>query len=315
MLKKLLNSILSKYISQHIVKKLRTFVLYKYIEQLIFRFKDDDLSSMSAQITYYVILAFFPFLVFLINLISFTPISKEMFISNFNMFLPNETSNLLRNVVTQTVQAKSETLLIIGMIGSLWVASKGISAIIRGLNKAYHIKENRNFIKRNCIALISTIGVTIMIIFSLIMIVFGKIVGTYVFSLVGAKELFNIIWSFLRYCIPIIIMFFTFSFIYRYGPNRKLKFHNVIVGTIFTTIGWVVTSFLFSFYINNFTNYEKVYGSLGGVIALISWLYISALIILIGGELNATSGYFHSNEKNKKYDSIKLNVPFIDKLF
>ena len=315
MIKKLFNSILSKYISQHIVRKLRTFVLYKYMEQLIFRFKDDDLSSMSAQITYYVILAFFPFLVFLINLISFTPISKEMLISNFNMFLPNETSTLLRNMVTQTVQAKSETLLILGMIGSLWVASKGISAIIRGLNKAYHIQENRNFIKRNCVALISTIGVTIMIIFSLIMIVFGKIIGTYVFSLVGAKALFNVIWSFLRYCIPIVIMFITFSFIFKYGPNRKLKFHNVIVGTIFTTVGWVATSLLFSFYINNFTNYEKVYGSLGGVIALISWLYISSLIILIGGELNAISGYFQNNEKNKKYDSIKLNVPFIDKFF
>jgi membrane protein len=147
------------------------------------------------------------------------------------------------------------------------------------------------------------------------MIVFGKIIGTYVFSLVGAKALFNVIWSFLRYCIPIIIMFITFSFIFKYGPNRKLKFHNVIVGTIFTTVGWVATSLLFSFYINNFTNYEKVYGSLGGVIALISWLYISSLIILIGGELNAISGYFQGNEKNKKYDSIKLNVPFIDKFF
>lgn len=297
------------------LKKLRKCLLFKYIEQLIFRYKDDDLSSMSAQITYYVILAFFPFLVFLINLLSFTPISKEMLISNFNMFFPNETSTLLKNVVVQTVQAKSETLLVLGMIGSLWAASKGISAIIRGLNKAYHIEENRNFIKLNLIALVSTIGVTIMIIFSLIMIVFGKIVGNYVFSLVGAKVLFNIIWSFLRYCIPLSIMFVTFSFIYKYGPNRNVKFNNVIVGTIFTTIGWVTTSLIFSFYVNNFTNYEKVYGSLGGIIALISWLYISSLIILIGGELNAISSYFQNNEKNKKYDSIKLNVPFIDKYF
>lgn len=270
---------------------------------------------MSAQITYYVILAFFPFLVFLINLLSFTPISKEMLISNFIMFLPNETSILLRNVVIHTVQAKSQTLLVLGMIGSLWAASKGIAAIIRGLNKAYHIEENRNFIKLNSIALISTIGVTSMIILSLIMIVFGKIIGNYVFSLVGAKVLFNIIWSFLRYCIPLSIMFITFSFIYRYGPSKKLKFNNVIVGTIFTTIGWVTTSLIFSFYVNNFTNYEKVYGSLGGIIALISWLYISSLIILIGGELNAISVYFQNNEKNKKYDSIKLNVPFIDKYF
>ena len=292
------------------IEKLRNSILFKYIEQLIFRYKDDDLPSMSAQITYYLILAFFPFLLFLINLVSFTPLSNEILITNFNKFLPKETGILVKNVVVQTLQAKSKTLLLFGMIGSLWAASKGIAAITKGLNKAYDIEENRNFIKLSSIALISTIGVTIMIIFSFIMIVFGKFIGTYVFGLMGAKTLFNIIWFLLRYFIPLTIMFSTFFLIYEYMPNRRLKFNNVIVGTIFTTIGWVITSVLFSFYVNNFANYEKVYGSLGGVIALISWLYISTLIILIGGELNAISSYFKNKEKNEKYDSFKLNVPF-----
>jgi len=292
------------------IKKLRTSILFKYIEQLIFRYKDEDLPSMSAQITYYLILSFFPFLLFLINLLSFTPISNEILITNFNTFLPKDTGILVKDVIVQTLQVKSTTLLILGMIGSLWAASQGMAAIAKGLNKAYGVKENRNFIKRNLIALISTIGVTIMIILSFIMIVFGKTIGTYVFGLVGAKSLFNIIWSFLRYVIPITIMVITFSLIYVYVPNRKLKFNNVILGTIFTTVGWVTASVLFSFYVNNFANYEKVYGSLGGVIALISWLYISTLIILIGGELNSINSYFKNKESNKKYDSIKLNIPF-----
>lgn len=290
------------------LEKLRNSIVFKYIKLLIFRYKDDDLSSMSAQITYYLILSFFPFLIFLINLVSFTPLSNEMLITGFNMFLPNETGTLLKNVAIQTLQSKSETLLILGMIGSLWVASKGISAIIRGLNKAYHVEENRNFIKLYSIAIFSTIGITIMIISSLIMIVFGKVIGNYVFGLVGEDALFNIIWSFLRYCIPLVIMFITFYLIYKYVPNRKLKFNNVIIGTIFTTVGWVTTSLLFSFYVNNFANYGKVYGSLGGVIALISWLYISALIILIGGELNSINRCFQNKEKIKIYDSFKLNV-------
>lgn len=284
------------------------------MEQLIFRYKDDDLPSMSAQMTYYLILAFFPFLLFLINLLSFTPLSSEILITNFNKFLPNETGALVKNVVIQTLQSKSETLLIVGMIGSLWAASKGISAIIKCLNKAYGIEENRNVIKLNLIAIVSTIGITIMIILSFFMIVFGQIIGTYVFGLVGATLLFNIIWSFLRYCIPLTIMFTTFSLIYRYVPNRKLKFNTVIVGTIFTTVGWVATSLLFSFYVNNFANYQKVYGSLGGIIALISWLYVSTLIILIGGELNAINRYFQSKEKIKKYDSFKLSIPLINKI-
>ncbi|HEY8889704.1 MAG TPA: YihY/virulence factor BrkB family protein [Clostridium sp.] len=293
------------------IKKLRTSILFKYIEQLIFRYKDEDLPSMSAQITYYLILSFFPFLLFLINLLSFTPLSNEILITNFNSFLPKDTGILVKNVIVQTLQVKSTTLLILGMIGSLWAASQGMAAITKGLNKAYGIEENRSFIKRNLIAIISTIGITIMIILSFIMIVFGKTIGTYVFGLVGAKSLFSIVWSFLRYAIPLTVMIITFSLIYVYVPNRKLKFNNVILGTIFTTVGWVTASVLFSFYVNNFGNYEKVYGSLGGVIALISWLYISTLIILIGGELNSINSYFKNKESNKKYDSIKLNIPFL----
>jgi len=288
------------------LKKLRCSILFKYIEQLIFRYKDDDLPSLSAQITYYLILAFFPFLLFLINLLSFTSLSNEILITNFNTFLPSETGVLVKNIMLQTLQAKSKTLLFLGMIGSLWAASKGISAIIKGLNKSYDVEEARNYIKINLISLITTIGITIMIILSITMIVFGKIIGIYVFGLVGAKALFNIVWSLLRYCIPFTMMLITFFLIYEYVPNRKLKFNNIIVGTIFTTVGWITTSLLFSFYINNFANYEKVYGSLGGVIALISWLYISTLIILIGGELNAISSYFKNKNKISLRSSIKV---------
>jgi len=295
------------------MEKLRNTILFKYGKQLISRYKEDDLPSLSAQITYYLILAFFPFLLFLINLLSFTTLSTEILITNFNVFLPSDAGTLVKNVMLQTLQAKSKTLLFLGMLGSLWAASKGISAIIKGLNKAYGVKESRNFIKLNSISLISTVVVTIMILISFIILVFGKIIGTYVFGLVGAKILFNIIWSFLRYCIPLTIMLITFYLIYRYVPNRKLKFNNVRVGTIFTSVGWITTSLLFSFYVNKFSNYERIYGSLGGIIALISWLYISTLIILLGGELNAISSYLQNKEKYKKYHSFKSSIPLIDK--
>lgn len=296
------------------LKKYREKMIFKYLEQLIFRYKDDDLAGMSAQITYYLILSFFPFLLFLINLLSFTPLSGELLFSNFDNFLPSESSDLIKNIVLETVQAKSRILLIVSMIGSLWVASKGIAAIMKGLNRAYDIKEDRGFIKMRLTAIFSTVGVTILIILSFIMIVFGKTLGIYLFELIGAKNIFNMVWSVLRYCFALIIMFIAFSLIYKYVPNRKLKFSNIKIGTIFATIGWVVISLLFSFYVNNFGSYEKIYGSLGGAIALIIWLNISALIILVGGELNAISSYFKNKEKIEKYDSYKLEIPILDKI-
>ncbi len=278
-------------------EKIISSIIFKYIIELIFRYKADDLPAMSAQITYYLILAFFPFLLFLINLLSFTSLSKELLITNFNTFLPADTGILVKNMLVQTVQAKSKTFLILGMIGSLWAASQGVSALIRGLNKSYDIEESRNYIKLNFIALISTIGVAIMIIFEFSMTVFGEFIGTYVFGLIEEKRLFTIIWSFLRYSIPLTLMLITFYLIYKYMPNRKLKFHNIIVGTIFTTVGWFTASLLFSFYVNIFADYQIIYGSLGGIIALLSWLYIITLIILLGGELNAISSYFENDEK------------------
>ncbi len=277
-------------------EKLRSSMIFKYIRQLIFRYKEADLPAMSAQITYYLILAFFPFLLFLINMLSFTPLSSELLITNFNTFLPNDSAILVKDMLVQTVQAKSKTLLLLGMFGSLWAASHGISAVIRGLNNSYSVKEDRKFLKLNFIALMSTIGITVMIIVAIIMLVFGEIIGSYVFGLIGAQTLFSVIWSFLRFVIPFTLMLITFYLLYSYVPNKKLKFNNIIIGAIFSTVGWVTTSLLFSFYVNSFANYEKIYGSLGGVIALIIWLYMSTLIVLLGGEINAISSNYENQE-------------------
>lgn len=280
------------------LNKLKKSTMYKYLKQLIFRYKDDEISGMSAQITYYLILAFFPFLIFVFNLLSFTNLPSEILITSFHKFIPDDIRDLVMSIMAQTLQNKSEALLSLGVVGSLWATSKGIFAIMRGLNKAYDVDENRKFIKRNLVALVSTIGVIAMIMISLVMIVLGKMIEIYVFGLVGATDLLNIVWSIIRYCIPAIVMFVTFSLLYKYVPNKKLKCRNIRVGAVFATIGWIITSLLFSFYVNNFGNYEKVYGSLGGMIALIVWLYISTFVLLIGGELNAISNYFQTRGDN-----------------
>lgn len=273
-------------------EKIKGSIVYKYLVQLIFRYKEDDLASMSAQVTYYLILAFPPFLFLLINLLSFTPLSNRLLIANFNAILPHDTAFLLKNMLVETVQAKSGTLLLMGMIGCLWAAAQGMSAIIRGINHSYGVKETRNFIKLSFIALMSTIGLTVMIIFSFLLIVLGRILGSYIFGLLGIQAVFRNIWSFVRYGISLSLMLITFYLVYAYLPNRKLKFKNIIVGTVFASFGWVLASLVFSFFVNSFANFERVYGSLGGIFALIIWLHISTLIFLLGGELNLIGSEF-----------------------
>lgn len=267
--------------------------LFKYGQQLFWRYQDDDLPGLSAQITYYLILAFFPFLLFLINLISFTALSNETIISGLMGFLPAESGRLVRSVLTETVQSKSTALLLLGMLGSLWASSQGMAAIIRGLNKAYDAEETRGFFHLLAIAVAATVGLSLMIIFSFVMIIFGKIIGDAVFGFIGATAFFEVLWSVLRYLIPLVAMLVTLLLLYVYAPNRKLRFSTVRIGTVFATFGWIITSVLFSLYVNNFSHYSRVYGSLGGFIALIFWLYISTMIILMGGELNAIQRTFN----------------------
>ena len=269
------------------LQRLSGFAAFKYARQLARHYRDDDLAAMSAQISYYLILAFFPFLFFLINLLSFTPLPNRLLLANFYAILPQDTAMLVKTMLAETVQAKSGTLLVLSMLTSLWAASRGMSAIIRGLNHSYGVKESRHFIRLNLVALLSTIGLTVMVMLSFIMIVLGRIIGSTVFGYLGAKSLFYSIWSFLRYGITIGLLLITFYLIYRYLPNRKMNGNRILTGAIFTTFGWIGASLLFSFYVNNFGSYATVYGSLGGMFALIFWLYLSTLIFLLGGAINA----------------------------
>ena len=269
------------------LQRLSGFAAFKYARQLALHYRDDDLAAMSAQISYYLILAFFPFLFFLINLLSFTPLPNRLLIANFNAILPQETALLVKTMLTETVQAKSGAMLVLSMLASLWAASRGMSAIIRGLNHSYGVKESRRFVRLNMVALLSTVGLSVMVLISFIMIVLGRIIGSTIFGYMGAKSLFYSIWSFLRYGITFGLLLTTFYLIYRYLPNRKLTGNHVLAGTIFTTVGWIGASLIFSFYVNNFGSYATVYGSLGGMFALIFWLYISTLIFLLGGAINA----------------------------
>jgi membrane protein len=273
---------------------------YDFIKKIILRLKSDALPDTSAQITYYLVLSFFPFLLFIINILSYTSLSEDLLFANFSTFLPSETGELVKKILLQTVQAKSTLLMIVGLFTALWTSSRGIAAIIRGVNKAYGVQENRSFVKFRATALFATLCFSLLIITALFALVFGEVIGIYIFSLVNAESVFPIVWSILRYIIPLFIMFVSLMLLYKALPNRKLTYKKVWPGALFTTFTWIVVSLLFSFYVNNFAAYEKIYGSIGGAIALLVWLYVSALIILVGGEINAFHLYLCDKKSNEE---------------
>ncbi len=279
---------------------------YYFLDQLICGISEDEVTAVGAQLTYYLILSIFPFLIFFLNILSYTSIAQEDVFNGLEMLLPLETQILLQNIIDEIVYSSSDTLLSLSFLLTLWTGSLGITAIIRAINKAYNVKKKRPYWRLKAIAIIFTIALALLLIIVLAMLVFGEIIGNNIFGLIGATDLFIHIWELMRIIIPFISMIIIFALLYKFSPapeeGLNLKISHTLPGAIFTTIGWIMASMIFSYYVNNFGKYSKTYGSLGGIIVLLIWLYITSIMIVLGGEIN---GAYAATMKNTGINECK----------
>lgn len=262
---------------------------WEFLKDLYVRFGNDDLLSTGAEVAFYLLLSLFPFLVFLIALISYAPmVDIQDSIQILAPLMPASAYEILQGIVNQTIADRSGTLLSFGMLLAVWSSASGVTSLMSGINRAYDQEETRRSWKITAVSLYFTLELAIAIIFSLILIVFGKVLGTQLFHFLGFSDASLKVWNYVGYIITLITTILVFISLYYNTPNRRSKFREVIPGAVVASLGWVIISIAFSYYIDNFGNYSKVYGSLGGIIALLMWLYVSSIIILMGAEINAS---------------------------
>ena len=262
-----------------------------FIKSMIFRYIDDEITAMGSQLAYSLLLSFFPFLILLMTLVGYSNINSNDVLFALNDVLPNDVLKLVKGIVVEVVNTRRADLLSFGTITTIWTASNGFNAVIRGLNRAYDEKEKRPFWKVQLTVVLCTIGLMLMIIIAFSLLVFGELGARYLSVKLVCSPFIRFLLNFGRYIVGFTVMILIFTLLYRYTPSKRLKFIEVVPGALFATLGWIVTSIGFAYYVNNFGSYSKIYGSLGAVIALMSWLFISSVIILIGGEVNATLAY------------------------
>ena len=251
------------------------------------RIEKVDVFGLAAQLAYFFLLSLFPFLMVLVTLVGFLPFDEIAVVEFINTYAPDQISEMLEANVQQLMHQQSGGLLSVGIIATLWSASNGVNALMRGFNRAYEVEENRSFILSRLIAIVLTIGMIAVIITALLLPVFGRMIGVYIFSLFGLSEGFISTWESFRYVSSSVVFFIVFLALYVLAPNKRIYFKNAIWGAIFATVFWQLTSLGFSFYVNTLSNYSATYGSLGTVIVLMLWFYISGVIIMLGGVLNA----------------------------
>lgn len=284
-----------------LLEKARKNSIYTFGEDLYKRTMRDDVAGLAAQLAYFFLLAIFPGLVFLITLLGYIPIPTEDVLELLTAYVPEDAMALIEVNVHAVVTAEQNGgLLSFGLLAMLWFASKGVNAVMITFNHAYDIKETRSFIKTRALSVVLTLAIIFMIVFALIVPVFGQVIGEAVFRILGLSESFTFVWSILRLLASFFVLFILFSFLYKFAPNKHLKRKEVISGALFATFGWIVVSYLFAFYVERFADYTSMYGSLGSIIILMLWFYLTAWVILLGGEINALLNCYRTDDNNSR---------------
>jgi membrane protein len=249
----------------------------------------DDCMGMAAQIAFYMLLSIFPFLVFLLSLISFLPIPNldRHVMGVLSESLPVESFQLVADTVQSLLTTRREELLGVGLLVALWSGSMGIGAIITTINRAYNIRPRRSLVEQKLLAIVLTIALSGIMLLSTVIVLVGPHATHVIFQFLGlAGDSYNA-WTRLRLVVVFGLNLFTLALLYYFGPEARQAFRWILPGAVTSTVLWLGASSLFRLFVRNFGSYNATYGSLAAFVILMVWLWMSGLIFLLGAEINA----------------------------
>lgn len=260
------------------------------------RMRKDHVSAYAAQVAYFLIMSFIPFVLFLTAIVQYTPLTYREVRQAIMSVVPENLQGFVLNIVAE-VFSKSAAVLPLSALVALWSSGKGMQALINGLNTIYHVKETRNWLVNRIYSMFYMFLFVLALIASLLLLVMGNrihvlisgyvpFLGNVIGSILGAK-------TFLVF----VMLFFVFLVLYRYLPNRRASLKSQVPGAFLTAVAWSVFSYLFSLYFTFFPDFSIMYGSLSTLILVMVWLYFCMNLLLYGAEINA---YFESQFRQAK---------------
>ncbi|WP_240793427.1 YihY/virulence factor BrkB family protein [Psychrobacillus vulpis] len=258
-----------------------------YFKHLILHIQKTDITGLGAQLAYFFLLSLFPMIIFIFTLLPYLNLDEAQVFRFLENYAPKDVYILIEGTISDTLANRNGGLLSIGIIGTIWSASNGMNAIVKSLNRSYNLDETRPMFIVRGLSIVFTLLMIILLIVALVLPVFGKQIGTILFSYFGFEEGFVRLWNSLRWTISPLLIFLILSALYWIVPNKKLFLRSIFPGAAFATLGWIIVSLGFSYYVSNFASYSSTYGSIGGIIVLMLWLYLTGIILLVGGQVNA----------------------------
>jgi membrane protein len=262
-------------------------------KQLIKKVGEDDLGNLAAALAYRFFLALFPFVIFLAALSGFVTSllnidnPTQRIINTIGDTLPSDVTSVLRTQLDAVISSRNAALVSAGAVGTLWAAATGVTATIRILNRAYGVRETRPVWERYLLAIGLTALAGFLIVASFLLLVVWQASGTKIADKIGLGGVSAALLPLVRWPISIVLILFAVGILYRVAPNARLSVKRILPGAVMFTGVWLVVTYLFGLYVAHFASYNSTYGTLGGVTILLVWFYLTAFILLLGGELNA----------------------------
>lgn len=268
--------------------------IWNKINGAAFVISEHHIDAFSAKASFFMVLSFFPFIMFVLNVLNFSPLYEMLITAVTSNLFPKPVKDLLVSIITEISYKASGTLLSVSAILMLWASSVGMLSVSRGLNVVYDKNETRNYFILRGISCFYTLLLVLCLGFIFIMLVMGNKIAQLIIETVPAVENLTILVLSLRAVVSVSVLFIFFMFIYTIIPSGKNKIRDQLPGAAFSAIGWMVFSYIFSYYFDHFSNYSYIYGSLTAVVLFMLWLYFCMYIMFVGGEINK---YFMDKKK------------------
>ena len=249
----------------------------------------DRLLSIAGGVSFFVLLAIFPAVTALVSAygLFFNTSTITDNLSLLNDVVPDNVLSIVHEQASRIASNSGRALsigFVVGIVVSLWSAMSGVKAIVDALNVIYEQKEGRNVLKLNVVALVFTLAGFAAFLLAIAAIVILPLI----LSPIGLGSMTETLTRIARWPVLLVVLLIGLAVLYRYGPDRRAaRWQWVSVGSVFAAVTWIAASFLFSWYLVSFANYNATYGSLGAVVGLMIWLWISTILVLLGAELNA----------------------------
>ena len=280
--------------------------LHRLVVRVYYQAMRDELLGRAAELAYFFLFAIFPLLLFLTTLIGYLArgswgLRRELFQWLASVSPSEEVTGLLRDTLQQITEARGGGKLSFGLLAAVWVASNGMIAFGRTLNTACGLEETRPWWMRRLFAIALVTVFALFALLGLVVIFFGESISLYLADALGAGPGFAWVWRVTQWGVALFFVVTAFDLIYNFGPNLAWDHHQWFTPGAFAGVGlWVAASSGLRLYLAQFGYYSVAYGSLGAVIVLLVWFYLTAAAVLIGGEINSEIAMSAQGEEGER---------------